>query len=62
MKICTKCAKCRSEINLKTNASDRFGLAKKNGERINLSCNSCGTKKKYHVDELKAEESKVVSF
>ncbi|WP_339924088.1 hypothetical protein [uncultured Cyclobacterium sp.] len=62
MKIYTKCAKCRSEIVLKTNASDRFVLAKKIGETIDLSCKSCGTNKKYHVKEMKAEESKIVGF
>ena len=62
MKIYAQCKNCRSEINFRANASDRFVLARKFGERIDLNCNSCGTKKQYHLNELKAEESRFISI
>ena len=62
MRLYTKCKNCKSEINFKTTASDRFVLARKRGERIDLNCTSCGTGKQYHVNDIKAEESNIMSL
>lgn len=62
MRLYTNCINCKTEINFRITASDRFVLAKKQGERIKLNCKSCGTTKEYHVNDLKAEESRVVGI
>ena len=62
MRLYTNCINCKSEINFRTTASDRFVLVKRRGEQIKLNCESCGTTKEYHVNNLKAEESKIVGI
>ena len=62
MKLYTYCVNCKSEINLLTNATDRFVLARKKGERIKLNCSTCETSNDYHVNDLKAEEGKTLGI
>ena len=58
MKLYTRCSKCRHEINFSARVSDRFGLAAKMGEKVELKCTSCTTLGKYHVSDIKAELQK----
>ena len=60
MKLYTNCKNCKEEIQFSVLARDRFALAKKRGEKIDLNCRSCGTRKTYHVNEIKAEEKKSI--
>jgi len=60
MRLYAKCENCKSEINLRATASDRFKLATKRGEKIDLTCNSCETVGTYHVNDIIAERSKTV--
>ena len=62
MKLYTRCSKCRHEINFSARVSDRFGLAAKMGEKVELKCTSCNTLGKYHVNDIKAEKSKKVAL
>lgn len=62
MKLYTYCTKCKSEIGFNLRAKDRFTLAKKHGEEIQLTCNNCSSRKYYHVNDIKAEESKAVGM
>lgn len=62
MRLYTNCINCKSEINFRNTASDRFVLAKRRGEQVKLNCESCGTTKEYHVNDLKAEESRIVGI
>lgn len=59
MRLYTNCVNCKTEINFRTTACDRFMLAKNQGERIKLDCTACGKTKEYHVNDLKAEESRI---
>ncbi len=62
MKLYTRCSKCRKEINFSVWVSDRFGLAAKMGEKIELKCIQCNTIDKYHVNDIKAEKNKIVAL
>lgn len=62
MNLYTHCKNCKFEIDFSISARDRFVLARKLGEQIDLNCNSCGTWKQYHVNEIKAEENKIISL
>lgn len=62
MRLCTKCTNCKFEIKFRAIASDRFKLAKKLGKHINLNCKSCGAPNTFHVNDIKAEESAIVSI
>ena len=59
MILSTKCKSCRTPIKFKARVSDRFDLAKKRGDKIELRCTSCGASKAYHVNDIKAQENKV---
>ena len=47
---------------MKTVAEDRFKLAKKVGEKLDLQCKSCGSKQRTKMNDIKAEENKVMSL
>jgi hypothetical protein len=60
MRLYTTCIHCKAEIRLVVAAKDRFVLARKRGEEIDLTCMSCGIRKHYHVNAIKAEQKKSV--
>ena len=62
MKLYTRCSKCREEINFSAWVSDRFGLAAKMGEKIELKCIKCNTTAKYHVNDIKAEKNRRIAL
>lgn len=62
MKLYARCKKCKSDIYLKTVASDRFKLAKKVGEKVRLQCESCGNEQMTSVNDIKAEENKMINL
>ncbi|WP_020533517.1 hypothetical protein [Flexithrix dorotheae] len=62
LQLYTKCKKCRKEINFFSFASDRFKLAKDQGDAIELICENCHSKENYHVNDIKAEGNKIVNL
>ncbi len=58
MRLYTNCHNCRKEIKFSTSEPDRVELSKSKGEKIELNCNYCGQKDFYHVNKIKATESK----
>ena len=59
MRLIATCKTCTSEISFHSLAGDRFALAKRKGEEIELGCSKCGVKHAYHVNEIKAESSRL---
>lgn len=59
MKLYTKCTNCKSDISFWTWTSDRVGFKKSNGDYISLTCKNCNQNTKYHIDDVKAKESKL---
>ena len=60
MRLYTNCKNCKEEVQFSVIAKDRFVLARKRGEAIDLNCTSCGARKSYHVNEINAEEKKSI--
>ena len=58
MRLYTYCHKCKKKIRFSSWESDRVELSKSKGERIELTCKNCGYKGFYHVNSVKAIESK----
>jgi len=59
MKLQTTCKECKSEIVFHTWKTDRINLEMEKGKYIELRCKRCGITNKYHLNEIKAKESKV---
>ena len=59
MKLYTNCHNCKKEIRFSIWTSDRVELSNSKGDKINLTCKHCGQKGLYHVNEIKATESKI---
>ncbi len=59
MKLFIFCSNCRNKIKLKYYVNDRAELLKKLGVRISLVCKECSLSKNYHVNDVKATESKL---
>ncbi len=57
MKLIVKCKKCRNNIELKNSVNDRAELARERGNEFNLKCDECSIENKYHVNDVKANES-----
>ena len=49
--LITKCNNCKELVKVKSNASYRAELSKKNGEQFNSTCLNCGTIQKKHVND-----------
>lgn len=62
MKMQVKCKSCNTYFNFKRNATDRFVLARKYGENLELSCKNCGSNNQYKMNEIKAVTSKALAF
>ncbi len=62
MKLNVRCKNCRSDIYFRALAKDRFQLAKRKGEQISLTCESCGTRKDYNPNDVTAEEKKTIGL
>ena len=62
MRLYTKCKNCKKHFNFKGSATDRFGLAKKMGDKFSLVCPKCQTKKNYNPNDVKAEEDPKINL
>jgi hypothetical protein len=60
MKLVTSCKNCSQEIKFFSWAGNRPRLAQKRGEEFELKCPNCKAICRYHVDEVSAEENKVI--
>ncbi len=58
----TNCIHCTYEIEVNEFVNDRAELAKEKGDSIELICENCKSKNSYHVNKIRAKESKVVSI
>jgi hypothetical protein len=59
MKVYGRCKNCKNEIGCRTYANTRVEFAMKDGETKNLNCKNCGANEEFHVDELRAQHSKM---
>lgn len=59
MKVYQKCSNCGSLISKWTWEQDKFGLIKKYGDKIELTCKECSNKDTYLCNDFKAKESKI---
>ena len=57
MQLYTRCSSCQNNIIIKSSASDRIALARKNGEEFQVNC-ECGNRYNIHVDDVKAKQDK----
>ncbi|GAA4281917.1 MULTISPECIES: zinc finger BED domain-containing protein [Gaetbulibacter] len=62
MKVYGKCKKCNAEISYSTNSGTRVEFAMQEGENMTLTCQKCGIKTDFFVDELYAKESKIAQI
>jgi hypothetical protein len=62
MRLFSICPQCNKEFTINTRASDRFILARKLGEEFPINCTECGSRLGVHVNEVKAEENKIMSL
>ena len=56
MKLVVYCKNCSYRNTLNIKASDRVTLKMKYGKYIEVTCKKCHVKKKYDIDEIKAEQ------
>lgn len=61
MKLVANCKHCREEVSVRKSATDRGELAKEEGDQLLLECGKCSKKDTYHVNEIRAQESKTVA-
>lgn len=59
MLLTVRCNKCRRQIKFSERVSDRIQLVRKKSEFINIRCKNCGQLDEYHVDDIRAEQSKI---
>ena len=62
MRLVVKCTNCRQRISFSKPVKDRFALAKKFGQSVELSCTKCNSIYNYEVNDIKAEESKITAL
>lgn len=62
MNLYSKCIDCKNEIKIKSWASTRVDLKMKYGDKIEIKCKACNKTKKYHVNDLRARESKIAAL
>ena len=62
MKLIVNCKECRNKIMLKSSVNDRAELSREIGNEFNLRCEECLREKKYHVNDVKAKESKLIAL
>ena len=47
---------------MKNSVNDRAELARERGNEFNLKCDECSKENKYHVNDVKAKESKLLAL
>ncbi len=62
MRLIANCKHCREEIRLRKSVNDRGELAREEGDQLMLECGKCSRKETYHVNEVRAQESKTVAI
>lgn len=62
MKLIVICKNCRHKVKLKNSVSDRAELEREKGNKFKLMCNECLKEDCYHVNEVKAKESKMIAL
>lgn len=62
MKLHTNCHTCNHEINVQPVVDNRIDLEKIKGTPFQLRCIACNTISGYHVNEVKAIESKSIKL
>ncbi len=60
MKLVTCCSSCKKDIKIKSSASTRPDLQMEKGTEFNVNCQNCGKIEKKHVNDVKAEPSKIL--
>lgn len=58
MLLQARCHECKASISWRIFTTDRVELSKTHGEHIEMRCKECGAIDNYHVDELKAQNSR----
>ena len=62
MNLIVNCKECRNKIMLKSSVNDRAELSREIGNEFNLRCEECLREKEYHVNDVKAKESKLIAL
>ncbi|GGE01881.1 hypothetical protein GCM10011312_26590 [Planktosalinus lacus] len=62
MRLYTNCHNCKKEIRFSSWDSDRVELSKSKGNKIELTCKKCGQTDLYHLNRIKATESKIAQI
>jgi hypothetical protein len=62
MKLEVKCKDCKEFINLNLFVTDRAQLAFDKGDKIELTCKKCYSRKVYHPNEFIAIKNKLISI
>lgn len=62
MKLLINCKNCRNKIKLKNSVNDRAELARAKGNEFELKCKDCSREYRYHVNDVKAKESKLIAL
>ncbi|MEM9917809.1 MAG: hypothetical protein AAF990_06920 [Bacteroidota bacterium] len=62
MKIIVSCRVCQGQIRLKNSVNDRAELSQELGDQFDLECKECSNVKRYHVNDVRAIESKAVAL
>ncbi len=56
MRLIVYCKNCHKNTSIGMNASDRVELKMKYGRELEIACKKCNTKRKYNVNDIKAEQ------
>ncbi len=62
MILYVNCHNCNKKIRFSSWASDRVELSKSKGNSLELTCKHCGVKDIYHINSIKATESKTIQI
>lgn len=62
MNLQTRCTSCGEFIRFKKRAVDRFELANKIGDRVELTCKYCNSAKRYNLNDIKAKPNKLIGL
>ncbi len=60
MTLYTNCTSCKADIRIKSNAFTRPDLQMEKGTEFNVNCSECETIQKKHVNDVRAEEGKLM--
>ena len=62
MKLIVNCKNCQEKITLKNSVNDRAELSKEIGNEFKLKCKGCLIEHKYHMNDVKAKESRLLAI